>query len=257
MPYNWKIRKAKQIKNYQTNGLNPFSCPKRLKALARLFVDFKVVWYAFLLIVGLSFTVTLLEIPYPFIIGLLRTSRTTSWGIVTGIFAHESFIGHYLPNVVTLLFVCLFFAFTNANQEKEVKERRTRFFVIMMFVGAISANILFIILAPLASSIGSSGIDYAALGVTLGFAIHNAIHAIPRKLREFTAFYKNKGNFYTIASNLLVSLFFLTILIKYPDLFLASGGNVNKFVHAVAFIVAFVATFVYTWEEMTYQPIRV
>lgn len=192
--------------------------------------------------------IVIVESHYPFLIDWFKASAATPWGIVASIWIHGNLLSHFASNAAFLLLLCLYFALTNERFLEETRRSRSRFLTGATFLGAVFANVLFIALAPLASSYGASGTVYASLGVVFGFALDNII---PRaeKSREILTFYRNRSNLGTVITNALIFLLFFTVILTNPNLFLAKGGNANVFSHRIAFFGAFGATLTLTFRD--------
>lgn len=176
---------------------------------------------------------------YPQINSILATSRATPWGIVTSIFAHSSLF-HLASNMVGLLVYALLCAFCNSSLPTETKKRIQSFFLICAFGSAIASNIFWVFLTS-QSSLGASGLVYAAQGVLLGFSLMNGLSIL--NWRKFKA--QEKSTKLMVLFNLLVLVSLLSQIFLSPEIFLGVAAGVNVVAHGFSFYSSLVITFVW------------
>jgi membrane associated rhomboid family serine protease len=175
----------------------------------------------------------------------LVASHRTPWGIVTSLFGHVG-VEHLVSNMICLFSFYILFAITNFKLSEKEKSTRIRFVLLVIFSVAVLSNLLWIVLVPNGSGLGSSGIVYAFEGVTFGFALLSS-------LEFFKLMYTSKCQLksddtlvkhYLYNLTVFLALFFL-IVFK-PDMFLSVSPGVNVFVHGIAFCICLLLTvFIY------------
>jgi len=222
---------------------------------ARTVRSFEKVFHSCILIAAAGFAVLLLQyaLPapactfgnasFPATICVLSDSPRTPWGIVTSLFVHESFAGHYLPNMIGLFAFAFFFARTNDSLPEARRESRQRVFIGGMFASAIAANLVWLWLSRDASgriNYGSSGLVYAALGVTLAYSLDNLAVGVLRILnRAHVPF--DRSDLRSFLSNLFVFALLAGVALVSPATFLSAGPGVNVLAHGLGFFFTFVS----------------
>ena len=214
-----------------------------------MFWPFRALWFALASIAGLSLLVLGLQaaLPgpvcvvegysFPWSQCLLGDSTRTPWGIFTAFFVHASFVGHFLPNMVLLFAVVLVFCVTNALLSPSEKRLRGRVFLEIMFLAGVVGNGVSLLLYGPIPSIGASGLDFAALGITMVFCLVNVFPTAGRAVGP-GGYYRDPLNAIVVASNgaLAVGLFFLAV--SDPAAFLSSHPGVDVVTHLVSFLFA-------------------
>jgi membrane associated rhomboid family serine protease len=209
--------------------------------------DFKLAWCTLLAVVAPSFIVVLLTGRYPFVVDLLADSRATLWGVFTSIFVHNGFWNGFVPNAEFMALLVIYFVVTNLGVAADVRRSRSRFFLYVTFISAISANAIWIVLFPM-TSFGASGAIYSSEGVMLAFALTNALHLKMNPSKLLATRFRPSEKRLAITgffTSLLISCFFICLLLIDTKLFLASGPHINVLVHGLGFYAAFLSTLVY------------
>jgi membrane associated rhomboid family serine protease len=195
-------------------------------AFRRIFLTYIVV----LLISGLVYAVFSV---YPSINSILEDSRSTPWGIVTSIFAHSS-LGHITLNMSVLLVFVFLFAFCNCTFPSQDKRKIESFFLVSSFGSAMVSNVLWLLVTS-NSSVGASGLVYAAEGNLLGFSLANGL--------QFLYFSKLKAQkpsiVFIVIMNLLIFVLFAYQIFLNPAIFLSIGQGINIIAHGVSFLLCF------------------
>ncbi len=217
----------------------------RLAAYVRNFLklistDYWPATFAFSIIVLGSVIMFLLELLLPILSQLLAASRSTPWGVVTSIFIHASFL-HLGENIIALS--VYFFLFTTTNFRLQGNERRFRAFFLSwnIFLSAILADVLYIVLSPV-PSLGASGVAYAFEAVMLGFALANLM-PFGANAREVKQHYRQNRK--RVVYNFLVFAAFFIWLLVSPSQFVSAAPGINIFAHGIAFILSLISTLLY------------
>ena len=128
----------------------PYNCAMRTYRT----VNLNILWFIIALNV-LIFIITLIRPEIVYLLGLKPAVLSERpWTIITSIFAHGS-IWHILFNMISLYFLGSFF----------IRAAGERNFLAVFFLGGLSGNILFALLAnPLSTGIGASGAVFALGG---------------------------------------------------------------------------------------------
>lgn len=210
----------------------------------RLLIDFKPISLAFIfiLVAGVTIHITR-ELIYPDLINVLAASSRTPWGIFTSLFAHDQ-IEDLGSNMGGLLLYLWFFSITNYFLPKKEKGERVSFLLIAIFASAILSNILYIASVPQKAATGSSGIVYASMGVTMGFALVN----IP-KIIELG---KNGSRNRKLTQAILVFFTIILVVLIIPQIILEvwqsaelMAADVNILVHWYAFTIGLCLTLIF------------
>ena len=213
--------------------------------LWNLITSFKPLFLAFISILVICTIVYVASSLYPTLNDVLKASLRTPWGIFTSIFVHSGF-EHYSTNMIELLVYFWIFFITNIFLSKEETEKRVSIFLKVIFLIAVTSNLLWIIsmwmvFASQSSVLGASGLVYASQGVVTGFAILNSLKLIelPRKDK------KDRMEFlFFCLSNLVFVVISIQVLVQ-SQVFLNVGAGVNVIVHGVSFFGAFFSVFLW------------
>lgn len=170
---------------------------------------------------------------------LLCTAWISPWGIVTSLFIYDSW-----SNIVFYATIAVFFVITQFLLPKEERRRRQIFLVIAMYLIAVIANLVWIILRPSYGTYGSSGVVYAEWGIVSGFALFNTLFRDTENKR-LLLFSKNKLKRAWAGVNLVTIAGFVLYLFLDPSLFLNESPGVNVFAHAIAFLGGFFSIYCY------------
>ncbi len=237
---------------------------QKIRNLWEMFGTFWKLWLAFFVIAGLSLAVLTVQNAYPApacTIGTssypwtqcwLGDSTRTPWGIVTAFFVHTSYEYHYLPNVLLLFAVVFVFCATNGLVPRDEKRFRQRVFLWSMFLAGIAGNVASLFLYGPYPSVGASGLDYAALGITLVFCVVNVFPRIQSR-KELTPYYRNPLNLIWSTVNAFLAFVLIYLAVALPAAFLSVGPGVNVLVHFSSLIVAMGLSMV--WFQLHYHKV--
>ena len=190
--------------------------------------------YASIVIVCIGLYVASLS--FPAITDVLSASSRTPWGIVTSVFVHGGGAGHLVVNLLVLFVFLILFSVSNINSKTRQKRAMIIFVLTTIFIVAIISNFLWVELFPENTSSGSSGVVFAAEGVTMAFSLSNTITTF--------RFGKRGGNEEKRVQalwmlNFLVFFSIFLQIILNPREFLNVAPNVNSFVHGTSFLTGF------------------
>jgi membrane associated rhomboid family serine protease len=206
----------------------------------QIILSFKLVLFAFILILITSTTISFMALENSNIVYTLSVSRETPWGIITSIFSNNTFVD-LKDNMFWLSFFLFTFAITNSLIQKDNIERRSIFVAITIFSAAIISNIFWLLISKFPAT-GSSGMVFASGGVTLVFAFVN----VPKLIEDIKS-RKKMG----IA---VIILFFVFIgigiilysvaieVINFTDLM---AKQKNASVHLLSFVISLLFAFLY------------
>lgn len=235
-----------------------------IRSLKEMFAPFWKLWLVCFGIAGVSWAVLQIQAAYPGIACtvngfsfpwtqcFLGDSTRTPWGIVTAFFVHTSFAQHYLPNMV-LLFVAVFvFCVMNAPLSRSEKRFRQRVFIDVMFLSGIAANFASLFFYGPIPTVGASGLDFAALGITLAFCVVNVFPRIRRR-RDLVPYYRDPLNLVWSMTNGLLAAGLILVSTQFPVEFLSIRPGVNVVAHLFALVFAVAATM--TWVACSPRPV--
>ncbi len=231
--------------------------------MMQMFVPFRRLWLVYFFIAGLGLAVLQVQqaFPGPACVAAgyalpwtqcyLGDSTTTPWGIFTGFFVHTSFLYHYVPDMLLLFAVFFVFCVTHALLPRNEKRYREGAFIQLMFVSGIVANVASLLLYGPLPSVGSSGLDFAALGITMVFC---AVNIFPRSswLGEPGSYYRDPLNLVWASTNGFLAAGLIMIAAIFPATFLSVGPGVNVLAHFMSLAFAMGATTI--WALATAKP---
>lgn len=215
---------------------------KEWKDIASDFRSTLLIYSLVVVVSSVLYTLTVTFGIYPWDWG---ASRFNPFGLFTSTVLHGSLV-HLLGNMVLLSFFVFLFVLVNVPYPSHVRRKRSRFFAVTILPAAVAADILFVLLTP-GTTVGASGIVYAALGVAFGFSVAHLSH-------EFGIFLDNRRGKTPqrmglsrgwIIANLFVFIPFFALIAIQPQAFLGVREGVNAFGHGVAFLIAFGVTMIY------------
>jgi membrane associated rhomboid family serine protease len=196
-------------------------------------LEFKRVFLVYSLILVTCVLVFGILHVYPNLENTLSVSRSTPWGIITAIFTHSN-LSHLTNNLALLFFFMFFFALCSSTFNLQSKRKIETFFLVSIFVFAVLANILGIVLTP-NRSIGASGLVYAVEGSLASFSLYNGL-----QLLNFSRFKTQSiSTKYIVFLNILACLSVLIQIVQSPAIFLNVGQNINSTAHASSFLLGF------------------
>jgi membrane associated rhomboid family serine protease len=228
---------------------------KSRQDLRKAFINFislnKCVFIAAGLVTIISFVIFALNSLNSIVNQILSSSIYTPWGVVTSMFAHSG-LEHIEGNLFVLWVWILYIILQNAFMKdsfisKDDIKKRLKFSMKTVFVAVIIANIIWLIMHPYNSILGSSGIVFAFAGVLMGFSFTNLSY-IFRSSKNQSVSIKRKLS--SLAWNVFVCLFFAVSIFLYPTTFLAEGPQVNVFIHGISFLIAFYSVFAYEYPKL-------
>jgi membrane associated rhomboid family serine protease len=185
-----------------------------------------------------------LETQDPAVFGLLDLSKSNYWGPVTSIFLHFS-LQHLEGNMVVLFYEMWILAVLLNTNSYRNNERVKWMFFWSPLGAAILANVVFFFRAPLATSAGASGFDYAVMGLTIMVAVFGITSGVRSVgLKSYFASRKHRSDF---LMNALFAVALLAFIFLAPAVFLGVGGGVNAFVHGFSLIFELFFTIAYFW----------
>ncbi|MDH7595362.1 MAG: rhomboid family intramembrane serine protease [Candidatus Bathyarchaeia archaeon] len=135
---------------------------------------FRVIIFVYLFVFALSLFGLFWEFMVPGLDRLLAASLETPWGIFTSLFMHADLL-HLAANMSVLTLYLFYFVLTNFYNSRAEIRRRAILASLLVFVSAIFSNLLWIFVFPGEKAIGSSGLVYAFIGITFGFALCNIL----------------------------------------------------------------------------------
>lgn len=227
--------------------LKTASSERLRKDLKSLVADFSYVCYTDLAIIIPSLVIIFLSTSFPWLKSVLADTRATPWGIVTSIYVHKDFGTHLLPIAENLIMISFLFVMTNFAVTKDVRRRRSKFFLYSVFVSAIIVNILWLFLSERPAA-GSSGAGFASVGVLLGFAFANALPT-GKTVTDLHQQYLHLRTGLITFLNLFVFVSIFLSIVYSPESFLGVGKDVNVFAHGIGFLLAFFGSFFYGYRN--------
>lgn len=222
--------------------------------LSRRLAGFRPLGIAFIIFFLINIAVFAVLSIWPGLVEWLWLSADRPWGILTSAFTQVE-IGHLASNLQGFIFVVVLFALVNMINPKRVRRRRSRAFLLIVFVAGIGANLIEYPLAlanPGDSSWGSSGIVYGGFGVLLASAIQTMpahLKAISKERRRrakkprlWKVFRYDRKSLRTMPSILTLALVasFLALIIFDPETFLNVAPGVDVFAHAFGFLLGLI-----------------
>lgn len=124
-------------------------------------------------------------------------------------------------------------ALLNTNSYRNNRRVQMMFFWSPL-ASAVLANIVFFVRAPLATSAGASGFDYAVMGLIIMAALFGITSTMKSVgIRSYLASRKHRVDF---LMNTLFALTLLAFIFLAPAAFPGVGGGVNAFVHGLSLI---------------------
>jgi membrane associated rhomboid family serine protease len=203
--------------------------------------EFRLIFVVFILLLAACGTVLIGSLINPGLNDALEASRGTPWGIVTSLFAHAT-IEDFIGNMLALFIFFIIFAICNSFLSYDEKNKRMIFLIVVSFIMAIVANLVWVLLAPNgAATLGASGIVYSAEGITVGFALFNGLLIIDWRRFNTKEIYSKV----LIASNLIIAIVFVVQGVFFTSLFLGVEPGVNAAVHGLAFLFSLFVTVIW------------
>jgi len=215
----------------------------------------------FVLINSLMFIVTSI---YPSVVDSLSLAPDRPWGIFTSSFIHAS-PEHIFNNMEGFTFASVLFVLVNLKSSPESRRRSSRFFFGLIFIAGFLADSIEFSVWQLrglqnVSSLGSSGMVYAALGVVLASALYN----IPKNLAGIrdilTARKKSDRNIRRLIAPSFAIVAFLILLFESvgdPETFFSAAPGIDVFAHVLGFFIGYFFTaMISVWWMLTEHKIR-
>ena len=211
---------------------------KLIRLFWRIVLDVKLLFLTFMMLFVISTAIYVTSSTYPMLNDVLKASPATPWGVVTSLFVHQG-LEHLAFNMAGLLAFFFLFSITNSHLSKQEIEKRVSLFLIAIFLMAIFSNILWMILVPQASTIGSSGLVFASEGIFMGFTLLNGLQII----ELFKDGGKDRKRLMAIyLCNLTIFGVLFVQIVFAPQIFLNVAPAVNAFVHGISFLGSFFLT---------------
>jgi len=202
---------------------------------------FKAIFLTFMIVLVLSVTIYGASLIDPRLSGIFVASPRTPWGIVTSVFTHSE-LQHLGFNLTALFVYFMIFITSNIFLPNEESERRVRFFLLTIFLMAITSNLAWIILRPDINTTGASGLVFASEGAVTGFTLLNSFRLIDVGKQDSK---RRKLLLIVYLYNLALFVFLFLQIVLAPSLFLNVAPGINAFVHGIAFYINFVAVILF------------
>ncbi len=224
---------------------------KRAKAIANLkmefckiikgIFEFKKAFLFYFIVLLISVIIFGISQFYSNLENILSASRATQWGIITSIFVHSN-LAHLAFNMGSLFAFIFFFAFCNSTFSLQIKRRIENFFLVSVFVFAVTSNILWIALAS-KGTIGASGLVYAVEGDLIGFSLVNSLQL--HSLSKFKVL--NITTRLVVFMNIVVCFAVIAEVFLNTDIFLGVGQGVNIISHGLSFLLGLFISFIWCY----------